>query len=467
MDKISKILQTYHDEQSIFYKVNWEIVTTSHDICNRRGRIGHRIRQHIRRHLWRVAKHRYPVLKKYVIIGEIHGDSRFRIIQPIKGIRIRLTLTLKQFTVVSILLMLLGLLPHYFTLYNYLSTFQFAFEIGVVCFFLAYFLYAVKCWGAKSKICAVLMIAIPLLAYSLATSNIQNSITNIFLSLFIQFCIYAIISAILLHICNIVRKGIERYAFKRSRESHRYFSPKLSYSVIGLIVVSLLVVNLGGVTMFSNNAATISKSLQIINFPSYTMPSTGTNPSSADSQNSIVIPTIQPEVVSTIETAVGNSQPVIDIPTLESQIHSLINQQRTENGLSDLSYDTALADIARKHSADMAQTNYFSHYTPQGLSPTDRGNQAGYSCYKNYGSYYTSGIAENIMQNNLYTSVTYYDGVPSYAWNSQDALAQSTVIGWMNSPGHRQNILTSTYEREGIGVAIASDDKVYITEDFC
>jgi uncharacterized protein YkwD len=226
-------------------------------------------------------------------------------------------------------------------------------------------------------------------------------------------------------------------------------------------------VNLGGVAVFTDNATMISKSLPIINSPSSITSSAGTGSISPNSQNSQIIPTVQPQVVSDIENTVSNSQPVIDIPSLEKQIHEGINQQRTSNGVSSLNYDSSLASIARMHSTDMAQNNYFSHYTPQGLSPTDRANQARYSCYKNYGSYYTDGIAENIMQNNLYDSVTYYDGIPRYAWNSQEDIAQSTVSGWMNSPGHRQNILTSTYDREGIGVAIASDDKVYITEDFC
>jgi hypothetical protein len=61
--------------------------------------------------------------------------------------------------------------------------------------------------------------------------------------------------------------------------------------------------------------------------------------------------------------------------------------------------------------------------------------------------------------------VTYYNSIPKYNWNSQDEIAQSTVQGWMNSPGHHDNILRSTWDTEGIGVAI-SGDKVYITEDF-
>ena len=154
--------------------------------------------------------------------------------------------------------------------------------------------------------------------------------------------------------------------------------------------------------------------------------------------------------------------------TLADRVHELINEQRVTGGLPALSSDPALTDIAENHSADMAANNYFSHVSPSGQTPTDRGTAAGYTCRKEYGSYYTYGIAENIFQNNLYTTVTYYsNGTYVYDWNSQEQIAQTTVGGWMNSTGHRKNILTPTYDREGIGVAISSDDKVYITEDFC
>ena len=71
------------------------------------------------------------------------------------------------------------------------------------------------------------------------------------------------------------------------------------------------------------------------------------------------------------------------------------------------------------------------------------------------------------MQNNLYDSVTTCNGIPRYDWSTQEEIAQSTVEGWMNSSRHRKNIPTSIYERESIGVSIATDDKVYITQDFC
>jgi len=161
-----------------------------------------------------------------------------------------------------------------------------------------------------------------------------------------------------------------------------------------------------------------------------------------------------------------NEKPVIDISGLETEIHNLINNERQNYGLSPLVYDTELAQIARDHSLDMATRNYFSHYNPEGQGPTERAKAAGYNCYKNFGTYYMDGIAENIFQNNLYNGITYYDDVPVYDWNTQSEIASSTVTGWMNSPGHRQNILTSTYDKEGIGVAISSDYKVYITQDF-
>ena len=170
----------------------------------------------------------------------------------------------------------------------------------------------------------------------------------------------------------------------------------------------------------------------------------------------------------TVSPAKASDDPyAVSTTSLAVRIHDLINAQRTANGISPLSSDPALAAIALGHSADMAANDYFSHTDLSGNDPTGRGNAAGYTCRKDYGSYYTIGIGENIFQNNLYTSASCEDSVCTYAWTSPEDIAQSTVTGWMNSPGHRKNILTATYDREGIGVAISSDNKVYITENFC
>lgn len=157
---------------------------------------------------------------------------------------------------------------------------------------------------------------------------------------------------------------------------------------------------------------------------------------------------------------------VIDILGLEAEIHNLINDERQSYGLAPLEYDTMLAQIARAHSVNMAARNYFNHTNLEGLGPTERAKATGYNCYKNFGSYFTDGISENIFKNSLYSSVSYYSGVPVYVWNSQSMIASSTVAGWMNSSGHKENILKSTYDKEGIGVALSSDYAVYITQDF-
>ena len=175
----------------------------------------------------------------------------------------------------------------------------------------------------------------------------------------------------------------------------------------------------------------------------------------------------QPNIPESSNTA--NGKPVITIPELEQKIHLLINDERQKNNVPSLAFDPTLTGIALSHSQDMANRNYFSHYSPEGADPTARGLSVGYHCHKDLSNgYYTEGLAENIYQNNLYNSYQTINGIiTSYDWNDMDALASSTVQGWMESTGHRENILTTTYDREGIGVAISSDDKVYITEDFC
>jgi uncharacterized protein YkwD len=153
---------------------------------------------------------------------------------------------------------------------------------------------------------------------------------------------------------------------------------------------------------------------------------------------------------------------------LEQMVHTLINEQRQSYGLPQLSFDSKLAQIARGHSDDMGQRNFFEHVNPDGLDPTARGQLEGYSCYKNYGSYYTTGIAENIFETHTYSKIWYTNGIEtSRDYYSAVQIAEEVVTGWMNSPGHRQNILTANYDGEGVGVAIASDGRIYVTEDFC
>jgi uncharacterized protein YkwD len=106
----------------------------------------------------------------------------------------------------------------------------------------------------------------------------------------------------------------------------------------------------------------------------------------------------------------------------EGQVLALTNAQRAAAGCGALSADPALANVARAHSADMRDRNFFSHTNLDGLDPFDRAARAG-----------LTARAENI------------------AYGQPDAAA--VMDAWMNSPGHRANILDCSLTRLGVGVA--------------
>ena len=160
-------------------------------------------------------------------------------------------------------------------------------------------------------------------------------------------------------------------------------------------------------------------------------------------------------------------KPSITISDLEKNIHDLINRERQKHGLSILAWNDTLSFIAKKHSQDMANRNYFSHNTPEGHDFSYRYGEVGYSCaVHGQGNIYYTG-AEYIFLFFLYVRIVLVNGVAHYDWNSEGKIAETTVQGWMRSKGHRTNILTPYWRTEGIGVAIAPDGKVYITQNFC
>ena len=106
----------------------------------------------------------------------------------------------------------------------------------------------------------------------------------------------------------------------------------------------------------------------------------------------------------------------------EKEVFDLINKQRTNNGLPALQNDSEVQRIARIKAQDMVDNNYFSHNSPTYGSPFDM--------LKSFKvSYKTAG--ENI------------------AANSSNS---SAVTAWMNSSGHKANILNSSFNYTGIGV---------------
>src|SRR3954468_2470184 len=113
----------------------------------------------------------------------------------------------------------------------------------------------------------------------------------------------------------------------------------------------------------------------------------------------------------------------------------LTNTQRAQHGCSALRIDSHLRAAARAHSKDMRVRHYFEHNSLDGRTPWDRIKAAGYS----------QPGAENIAM--------------GYA------TAQAVVSGWMNSPGHRANILNCSLKAVGIGVEYGSGGPWW-TQDF-
>ena len=156
----------------------------------------------------------------------------------------------------------------------------------------------------------------------------------------------------------------------------------------------------------------------------------------------------------------------LDVTRLEKKINTAINRERAKNGLPPLLWDESLHKVARKHSQDMVDRNFFSHSDPDGRGFHDRYEAGGFECEIRVGNTTYMG-AENISQDVLYRSRLYIDDEKSYTWNSEDEIANSVVKHWMSSGAHRKNILTPYFKRHGIGVALSADGKVYVTENFC
>ena len=147
--------------------------------------------------------------------------------------------------------------------------------------------------------------------------------------------------------------------------------------------------------------------------------------------------------------------------------HDKINRERITLGLKMLKYDQHLAEIARQHSEDMVENDYFAHKSPQGEDFGDRYRRSGYDCAKREGNTIYRG-AENIYQGSKFGTSTYLNGrLIDREWFHDDDIAEKAVQGWMSSPDHRKNIVNPRYTLEGIGVVEDSEGRMLITQNFC
>ncbi|QPV63034.1 CAP domain-containing protein [Halosimplex litoreum] len=170
-------------------------------------------------------------------------------------------------------------------------------------------------------------------------------------------------------------------------------------------------------------------------------------------------------------TTVADARTAAEINTtrIERVIHDRVNEIRRGRGLEPLASDEELAEIATYYSRRMADEDFFAHTAPDGQTLLDRYDRFGYDCRVDTGGrrYVTGG--ENLAYTYAYTPVQTEGGVVSYDGN-ETRIARGIVEGWMNSPGHRENLLRPYWSREGIGVVLdpeGGQTQVIATQNFC
>jgi uncharacterized protein YkwD len=130
-----------------------------------------------------------------------------------------------------------------------------------------------------------------------------------------------------------------------------------------------------------------------------------------------------------IEPGMKLVMPLQTNQSFTNRVIELTNQERSKAGLSGLKFESRLATAALRHSQDMGLQDYFSHTQPNGGTPWDRLKARGYQY---------SNAAENIA--------------------AGMSTPEAVVAGWMNSPGHRANILNPALKEIGVGYYFLADD---------
>lgn len=143
-------------------------------------------------------------------------------------------------------------------------------------------------------------------------------------------------------------------------------------------------------------------------------------------------PTQQAQATEKTETNTNSEK--AQVSSVIQQVVDLTNAERAKEGLAPLKIDSALTKSAQLKSQDMKDNNYFSHTSPTYGSPFDQ--------MKSLGINYKSA-AENIAMG--------------------QRSAEEVVQGWMNSAGHRANIMNGSYTHIGVGL---SDSGYYWTQQF-
>lgn len=130
------------------------------------------------------------------------------------------------------------------------------------------------------------------------------------------------------------------------------------------------------------------------------------------------------------------------VESIEAEIIKRVNVERRQRKLNELLPDAALRSAARQHSLEMLDSGYFAHESPVASwrQPGDR--------------VYYAGLTDFVVGENI--------AVNSVRGNAR-TVAEAFVEQWMNSPGHRENILRPNFTHLGVGVVVRADSSVVDT----
>lgn len=132
---------------------------------------------------------------------------------------------------------------------------------------------------------------------------------------------------------------------------------------------------------------------------------------------------------------------------VECLVHTLVNSERANLGLTPVRTDALLTSLAQEHSRSMALHGFFSHDRRPGVRDLDF-NQP----------------PNTLRSENL--SSTPQRRFISRPFLTLEEVCDWTVSNWMTSPEHRHTILEPRFTRTGVGVSLSSDERLYITQIF-
>lgn len=302
---------------------------------------------------------------------------------------------------------------------------------------LGYFAGAV--YGTVSLLCflffprltLLIMKSIPFTGGLLSDKGTPNSILSMLIFYGILYALTAVLQALVFQLDKRLRPLL-------SRSARRYFYDPLGAAALAFaffLLFSLLFSTFAGLmpqesqVLGSLAAKSSAKGMELMALPDFRevsweefIPGKPLIPPEPESRYSIELPQ-------------ASSSYYLQ-PDLEKEMVKLVNAERVKRGLKPLFVDPILTRMARDHSLDMCKRRYFSHYSPEGDDVADRAKRAGL---------YYKVVGENL------------------------ALApdlMSAHEGLMESPGHRQNILSPEYSRIGIGIYRDTTLGLFVTQNF-